>query len=216
MTRHNRLKLDLRNDQGIALLSVMLIMAALLIIIYLLIGMVEQDRRLTNMYDNSKQSFYLAEAGADLVINRWIDYINSTHTSATRAPETISVNEFLQTLDSDINLTPFNGVYQYSGLSPTESARHNHLPDTNARNDLEQVFRTVYNLDTNSQDLWIYFKNCDGFEPSTGRIYDVCGSDNTDYQTLIIGIEANFRGEVYLYKVSLRYCYHGHVYAYKG
>jgi hypothetical protein len=216
MPRHNRIKFDLINDQGIALLSVMLIMAALLIIIYLLIGMAEQDRKLTNMYDNSKQAFYLAEAGADLAINRWIDYINSTHTTATPAPDTISVNEFLQTLDSDSNLTLLNGVYQYSSLSPSEPARYSHLPDTNARYDLEQTFRTKNDLESNSQEIWIYYRDCGGYEPSSGKLYDFHDFNNDDYKTLWIEIEANYKGEVYLYKVSLRYCYHGYVYAYKG
>ncbi|MFZ5652488.1 MAG: PilX N-terminal domain-containing pilus assembly protein [Bacillota bacterium] len=67
----------LKNDRGIALLTVMIIMTVLVITGSLLLRMASSESRIIYGYGNNIRAFYVAEAGADLAIEQWNTYINN-------------------------------------------------------------------------------------------------------------------------------------------
>lgn len=66
----------LKNKKGIALLIVMVIMAVSTLVVALLFNIKISDIKMNNSYEDYNRAIYVSEAGADLVINEWILYIN--------------------------------------------------------------------------------------------------------------------------------------------
>lgn len=91
------------NNKGIATFIVTIIMTVLLLIANLLIYIVEEDRLMVNDYEDRKQAFYIAEAAADLAINRWVDFINDQHEPNPRETE----------VPSPVTITGENGYEIY-------------------------------------------------------------------------------------------------------
>ncbi|NTW04852.1 MAG: hypothetical protein HGA27_01860 [Peptococcaceae bacterium] len=63
------------NNKGVALLTVMLIMGAVMIIMNIIIYAVTQEKLAANRYNDSKEAFYVAEAAADYASAKWNYYI---------------------------------------------------------------------------------------------------------------------------------------------
>lgn len=68
----------LDNNRGVALLMVMIIMTVLVIVGSLVLTMASSESRMVDDYGNHIRAFYIAEAGADLAIKLWDDYIYDT------------------------------------------------------------------------------------------------------------------------------------------
>ncbi|KJR96142.1 MAG: hypothetical protein VR68_15610 [Peptococcaceae bacterium BRH_c4a] len=65
------------SQKGIALLTVMVIMSVLVITGTLLLRMASSESRIIDNYGDNARAFYVAEAGADLAIKQWKDYVAS-------------------------------------------------------------------------------------------------------------------------------------------
>jgi len=65
------------SQKGIALLTVMVIMTVLVITGSLLLRMASSESRIIDDYGDNTRAFFVAEAGADLAIKQWRDYVAS-------------------------------------------------------------------------------------------------------------------------------------------
>ena len=65
------------NDRGVALLIVMVIMSVLVVVGSLMLTMSSSESRMVYDYGNNNRAFYIAEAGVDLAIKEWADYVGS-------------------------------------------------------------------------------------------------------------------------------------------
>ncbi len=65
------------NQKGIALLTVMVIMTVLIITGTLLLRMASSESRIIDDYGDNIRAFYVAEAGIDLAIKQWREYVGS-------------------------------------------------------------------------------------------------------------------------------------------
>lgn len=184
----------MRNKNGAALLMVIFVMFIVLILTNILIRIVTQERIQANQYENRNQAFYVAEAAADLAINRWIDFINSTHnnSSNTLCPNKADISVYINNyLDNNFDV------------------------DGNARYDLEKSLKDTLGVN----DITINYT----YRPDTlhsGSIYDKHYIEGNPlfsaYESVYIDIAASYMGQTYPYQLKLGYCNHGKIFYYKG
>lgn len=121
------------NDRGIALLTVMVIMTVLVIIGSLLLKMVSWESRDLYNYGNSSRGYYVAEAGVDLAIRKWKDYIDTL---------TLVDGDGQPITNAKADIGTFLGTY----LDPTIQVR-----------DLEEKIRDGYSLGSGSSMVSISY-----------------------------------------------------------
>jgi len=183
------------NTKGVAILIVMLVVLLVMVIMNILIYAATQERLATNSYDNSKESFYIAEAAANLAINRWVDFINDAHSSDTtkQVPEKV-----------DITSTNNGYLKKYLDDGSTNSG--------NVRYDLERSFKD--NLGTSN--ISISYSVDPSSVDNNGMLYDDDKYPSGPYNLLTINIQATYNGTMFPYKVNLKFCHHGKTLSYKG
>lgn len=93
----------LNNKHGVALLIVMLIMSVTLIVIFVIFNIVSSETRMVGNYGNRIKAMQIAEAGADLAISEWIQYINDLHDKGFNDNGYIQLQEFYDSFDEKKN-----------------------------------------------------------------------------------------------------------------
>lgn len=88
----------LNDKHGVALLIVMLIMSVTLIVIFVIFSIVSSETRMVGSYGNRIKAMQIAEAGADLAITEWIQYINDLHDEGFN-DDYIQLQEFYNRFD---------------------------------------------------------------------------------------------------------------------
>lgn len=95
----------LKNNRGVALLSVMAIMTVLVIIGSLALYMASSESRMVNNYGDNVRANYIAEAGADLVIQQWKLYIADTDNISS---DKIDIVDFLTDPNNGLDVSMDN------------------------------------------------------------------------------------------------------------
>ena len=95
----------LKNNRGVALLSVMAIMTVLVIIGSLALYMASSESRMVNNYGDNVRANYIAEAGADLVIQQWELYIADTDNISS---DKIDIVDFLTDPNNGLDVSMDN------------------------------------------------------------------------------------------------------------
>ena len=195
------MKRFLGNNKGVALLTVMVILAVLMVIIGVLFNMVISERTMTRDYADQKQAYYIAEAAADQAINTFIIFINNLHTDDSYAPDTVNIKDPDHLTSSYIKILD-------DGTDTVDNPRY----------DIEQKFITSLGTSDISIDYANFKVSNDETLDAAGYLYDYDATTSTAIatNTLTINIEARFKDEVYPLVLRLRYCRHGAVYDYKG
>lgn len=184
----------LHNDRGIALLSVMAVMAVLVVVGSLLLGMSSSESRIVYNYGNNHRAFYLAEAGADLAVKEWKKYVDSLPVvyDADGFPTVAvdaNIGDFLNSLDHKISLPPTDAGRNVSG---------------NPRYELEKRIRNSYALDDNSPMVWVAY----AANPDSGTLEPVAALNLT--------VTGNYDDVTFEQRVQLYYDSNGQVDSYKG
>lgn len=123
----------LKNNSGIAILTVMVVMGICLVMITMFFYIASSESRMAYQYGNDTRALHIAELGADLAINEWIGFINGKHDQPT--PElgsTINVNDYKDrltisknTLELKLRSSDYYGsgsVYiRYKSFNPSTS-----------------------------------------------------------------------------------------------
>lgn len=184
----------LNNNRGIALLTVMAIMAVLVVVGSLVLSMSSSESRVVYDYGNNNRAFYVAEAGADLAIREWKNYIDSLPVVYDEDGYPVvavdaNIGDFLNRLDHKI------------GLFPTDPGRN---VSGNPRYEMEKRIRNSYALDDNSPLVWISY----AATPDSGTLAPVAALNLT--------VTGNYDGGAFEQRVQLYYDSNGNVNSYKG
>ncbi|MDS1029391.1 hypothetical protein RDV78_02595 [Bacillota bacterium LX-D] len=188
------------NNKGVALLTVVAVMGVLLVIGSSILYIASTDSRLVYDYSNAPRAFYVAEAGADLAIEKWKSYIINLPEKKddlgkpTGIIENANIDSFLNLLDNKLTLDTADSSRNVSG---------------NPRYELEKVFRQSYNLNSNDQSLWLSY-TCS----QSGQLAKTVQGSNAHYLTL--DIKANYQDSIADYRVVLWYYNNRNIGSYKG
>lgn len=174
------------SQRGIALLTVMVIMSVLVITGTLLLRMASSESRTIDDYGNSNRAFYIAEAGADLAIKRWREYVG--------------------TLPA---LVDGNG--NYNGTKADTGAYLSQLNSINGpKETLEREIREGYLLGITSTTVSISFSG----DPSS-ELLNITQSADTPY-FLTLTVTGNYGNSSAEQKVRLCYYWNRTTESYKG
>ena len=171
----------------------MSITAVIMVIIGLLLtNILIPEIRMTNDNSDYTRAAHIAEAGADLVINEWIDYIKyRNQNDNVPAGGQILASEFeddwLNTKKESLLNSNFNSSTYYGSGALIQ------------------------------YDFIVKDEN--GSEIIPTAVYDSCDSDTSlpkEKKILLVNIYGKYDKEEYVYHVKLSYCHHGDIRAYKG
>lgn len=144
------------SQKGIALLTVMVIMSVLVITGSLLLRMASSESRIIDDYSDNSRAFFVAEAGADLAIKQWRDYVASL-------PPLVDGNGIFTGVEADITafMTQLNGT---------------------PKDTLEQKIRGGYMLASTSTTVTISFSG----NPASGTLNITQSADIPYFLTLTV------------------------------
>jgi hypothetical protein len=178
------------SNKGIALLTVMIIMSALVVVGSIMLTMVSSESRTVYDYGNNPRSFYLAEAGVDLAIKEWDKYIEG---------KKIKNDEGIEQLPADfkVDIEDFKEIYEMK-----------------INNNLLADFYSGY--DVNNNMVSIEYK----IDKSESNLTDDNCLERTrtadDPQLLKIKVTGEYDDAVFQDEVSLLYYWDGSIGSYKG
>ncbi|MDF9409774.1 hypothetical protein L7E55_15700 [Pelotomaculum isophthalicicum JI] len=69
----------IKNNDGVALVAVMMVLSVSMLVVFFMVNFLNSESRITNVNISRNRASQIAEAGVDLAINEWINYINNQH-----------------------------------------------------------------------------------------------------------------------------------------
>jgi uncharacterized protein YjdB len=89
----------LSNDRGVALLTVMSIMTVFVLVGSLMLYMASSESRVVYEYGNNNRAFYIAEAGSDLAVREWKEYVTGNNNNKNFVAD---VNTFMNNYNTAV------------------------------------------------------------------------------------------------------------------
>lgn len=175
------------SEKGIALLTVMVIMTVLVITGSLLLKMSSSESRIIDNYGDNSRAYYVAEAGADLVIKQWKSYVGSL--------ALVDGNDQPTDVKADV------GHFLSNYLNPSAILL------------LEEKIRAGYSLASGSSKVSIIYSS----NPSNGYLDKIILPSTPDPKPMLtITLTGNYDGSEFEQKVQLWYYWNGTTGSYKG
>lgn len=135
----------LKSEKGVALLIVMAILAVTTLVVALLFNIKIADIKMNNDYEDYNRAMYISEAGADLVINEWIEFINDQDTLANSID--IDNSGFVEQVELKSKALVGDFIESYHQGQEMVDIKYRFFVDGSESN------RLVYELHNNSESL---------------------------------------------------------------